>query len=94
MNALLPQFEQGITKAGLEDYCEDYCDYYFRQEDKFLDKKKLEKIEAMRKDEETHKKMIRWMETITEDAKGRKDFEICNNQIAKFTQKKEKAKKG
>jgi hypothetical protein len=30
------------------------------------------------------------METITEDAKGRKDFDFCNNQIIKFTQKKGK----
>lgn len=42
----------------------------------------------MRKDEEIHKKMIRWMETITEDAQGRKDFDFCNNQIVKFNVKK------
>jgi len=58
---LIPFFEPGITKAGLEDYCEQYCDYYFRQEEKYIDKKNLEKIESMRKDEEIHKKMIRWM---------------------------------
>ncbi len=34
------------------------------------------------------------METITEDAQGRKDFEFCNNQIAKYNVKKDKKDKG
>ena len=44
----------------------------------------------MRKDQEIHKRMKRWMETITEVEQGRKEFEFCNTQIVKFNVKKGK----
>lgn len=44
----------------------------------------------MRKNEEIHTKMKRWMETITEFEQSRKQFDFCNQQRAKYAVKKKK----